>query len=283
MSNLTKTAFVIAHFHEKGRVAKNTFNLLEEMAKKSDCIVFISTNLDEEEARRVRKHAFLIQRENSGYDFWSYKIGIDQLGDMSQFDRIVVCNTSFISIDPLFLVSSFTGIVEQVGLRGLTRCGEMSEHIQSYWISFEGKSLLNSPEFMQWWDGMLSLNDRKENIIHHEVGISTYFLNKGYPISTLFKETTGQLLIMLSRAISTGSIIVNIEDYSQTSESQIVPLDLKYAYGLNPTIYAWDFIIDQIKILKIEQFKYNYGRQFMDWKWPTLSDSVNELITDAIK
>lgn len=277
MSDSSKTAFVIAHFHENGKVALNTHALVEEMAKSSKNIVFVSTKLDEFEANRLNKHAQVIQRENTGYDFWSYKLGIDQLGDISQFDRIVICNTSFVSLDPSFLVQSFTGPVDQVGLRGLTRCGEMEEHIQSYWLSFEGNRLLISPEFRSWWATMLPLNDRNENINKYEVGISGYFARHGYPLRTLFQETANQLLIMLSRAISRGSVFFNLEN-----KLQVVPLDLKYALDLNPTIFGWDFILDELKILKIEQIKFNFGHQYMDVKITSLGDSNIILIKDAV-
>jgi lipopolysaccharide biosynthesis protein len=173
-------------------------------------------------------------------------------------------------------VQSFTGPVDQVGLRGLTRCGEMGEHIQSYWLGFEGNQLLVSPEFATWWDTMLPLNDRNENINQYEVGISGYFANHGYTLSTLFQETANQLLIMLSRAISRGSVFFNLEN-----KLQVVPLDLKYALDLNPTIFGWDFILDQIKIIKIEQIKFNYGHQYLDVKLSSLSRNSITLINDA--
>ncbi len=277
MSNSSKTAFVIAHFHENGKVALNTHALVEEMAKSSKSVVFVSTNLDEVEANRLKKHTVVIQRENTGYDFWSYKIGIDRLGDLSQFDRVVICNTSFISLDPAFLVQSFSGPIDEVGLRGLTRCGEMGDHIQSYWLSFEGNRLLMSPEFTSWWATMLPLNDRNENINKYEVGITGHFARHGYPLTTLFKGTANQLLIMLSRAISRGSVFFNLEN-----KLQVVPLDLKYALDLNPTIFGWDFILDQIKIIKIEQVKFNYGHQFLDMKISSLNQDSIALINDAI-
>jgi lipopolysaccharide biosynthesis protein len=173
-------------------------------------------------------------------------------------------------------VQSFTRPIDQVGLRGLTRCGEMGEHIQSYWLSFEGNQLLLSPEFAIWWNTMQPLNDRNENINKYEVGISGYFTNHGYTLSTLFQETANQLLIMLSRAISRGSVFFNLEN-----KLQVVPLDLKYALDLNPTIFGWDFILDQIKIIKIEQIKFNYGHQYLEVKLSSLSQNSIALINDA--
>ncbi len=278
-----KTAFVIAHFHQNGRVALNTFALVEEMAKLSDSIVFISTNLNASEATRLKKNAEVIQRENIGYDFWSYKLGIEHLGDLSQFERVVICNTSFIVLDPSFLVKSFTGPVEDIGLLGLSRNGDMGDHIQSYWISFEGTQLLNSPEFIGWWSSLMPLNDRTENINKYEVGLSSYFSKHGYPLRTLFQATPNQLLIMLARAISVGLVIVRLENNLDLQKQlQIVPLDLKYALGLNPTVFGWDFLLDYLKILKIEQIKFNYGHQFMDSKISALSHEHAALIKDAI-
>jgi lipopolysaccharide biosynthesis protein len=277
-----KTAFVIAHFHQNGRVALNTHALVEEMAKLTDSVVFISTNINAVEATQLKKNAIVIQRENIGYDFWSYKLGIEHLGDLSQFERIVVCNTSFIALDPSFLVKSFTGPVEEIGLLGLSRNGDMGDHIQSYWISFEGTQLLNSPEFFGWWSSLMPLNDRADNINKYEVGLSSYFSKHGYSLRTLFQATPNHLLIMLARAISGGSVIVRLENnLDLKNKLQIVPLDLAYALGLNPTVYGWDFLLDHLKILKIEQIKFNYGNQFMDAKISALSQNNITLIKDA--
>ena len=82
---------------------------------------------------------------------------------------------------------------------------------------------------------------------------------------------------MLSRAISRGSVFFNLEN-----KLQVVPLDLKYALDLNPTIFGWDFILDQIKIIKIEQVKFNYGHQFLELKISLLSQENITLVKDAI-
>jgi hypothetical protein len=52
--------------------------------------------------------------------------------------------------------------------------------------------------------------------------------------------------------------------------------------GLNPTVYGWDFLLDHLKILKIEQIKFNYGHQFIDAKISALSQDNIALIKDAI-
>jgi len=283
MLHTKKTAFVIAHYHIDGRVALNTHALIQEMAKVSDSIFFISTNLSALEVTRLQKYANVIQRENIGYDFWSYKIGIEQLGDLSQFERVVICNTSFISLDPYLLVKSFTGHVKQIGLRGLSRNRDMGDHIQSYWISFEGTQLLKSNEFAGWWSTLTPLNDRTENINKYEVGLSNYFSSYGYNLDTLFQASENQLLVMLARAIGGGSILLNVENKLDVKNNlNMVSLDLTYALSLNPTVFGWDFLLDKLKILKIEQIKFNYGHQFMDNKIFALSQADVALIQDAI-
>jgi hypothetical protein len=62
----------------------------------------------------------------------------------------------------------------------------------------------------------------------------------------------------------------------------MVSLDLTYALSLNPTVFGWDFLLDKLKILKIEQIKFNYGHQFMDNKIFALSQADVALIQDAI-
>ena len=283
MSNLLKTAFVIAHFHSNGRVALNTHALIREMAKQSDNVIFVSTNLNDNEAIQLQKFAKVIIRENFGYDFWSYKLGIVKLGDLNQFDRIVICNTSFIVLDPTFLVTSFTGPVNEIGLLGLSRNGEMGDHIQSYWISFEGVQLLKSPEFSEWWSSLLPLDDRTDNINKYEVGLSTYFSSSGYKLKSLFQATENQLLIMLARAIGSGFIVLDFKGKIDLEKNlTMASFDITTALTLNPTAFGWDFLLDSVKIIKIEQIKFNPGKQFMDSKISTLSHEKISLINDAV-
>lgn len=84
-----KLAFVIAHYNPDGKVPRDLFNLVTYIAKLSGNIVFVSTNITESEIKKLSPYAHVIARENFGYDFWSYKLGMQRLGDLRQLERIV--------------------------------------------------------------------------------------------------------------------------------------------------------------------------------------------------
>jgi lipopolysaccharide biosynthesis protein len=278
MSSRHKTAFVIAHFHVNGRVPLNTHALVAEMAKYTDSIVFVSTNLQENESNLLKKYAIVIQRENIGYDFWSYKLGIDKLGDLSRFDRIVICNTSFICLNPKFLVQNFTSEILEVGVRSISKSYENSEHLQSYWLSFEGNLLLTSPEFRSWWSQLVPLDQRQKNIDLYEIGLSTYFLKLGYSLNALFKIESEHLLMIFCRAVVCG--IFNI---SCINSNELFTIDSSIARNLNPTIYAWDYLLDATGVVKLEQLKFNYAKLDTVSKLSTLDEPSILLIQDALK
>ena len=275
--NNVKTAFIVAHFHPKGKVADNTQALLDEMKKISKDIIFVSTNMDQNEEILVRNKAKLIKRANIGYDFWSYKIGIEALGDLREYDRIIICNTSFVCLDPNLLLQKFTQELSEYSLIGVTKSNEKKEHLQSYFISFEGKEFINSKDFEYWWLSMEPLNERIENIDSYEVGMTQYFLQKNYKIKSICEMRPEQLIIMFARALNRG--VIKIESNLNT---EIVTLDLSHAKNLNPTIYAWDILMRSIGIIKIEQILHNYGHMYMDYEIGLLEKQKIYLIADAI-
>jgi hypothetical protein len=276
--NNVKTAFIVAHFHPNGKVADNTHALLEEMKKISKDIIFVSTNISGNEEILVKNKAKVIKRVNIGYDFWSYKIGIEALGDLIDYERIIICNTSFVCLDPILLLQKFTQEISEYSLVGVTKSNEKKEHLQSYFISFEGNEFLNSKDFEYWWLSMEPLNKRSENIDSYEVGMTQYFLQKNYKIKSMCELRPEHLLIMFARALNRG--VIKTESNLDT---EIVTLDLSHARNLNPTIYAWDFLMKSFGIIKMEQILYNYGHMYMDYEIGLLEKQKIYLIADAVE
>ena len=108
---------VIAHYSSSGRLAKHLVNLIQELSKYSKNIIFVSTGILESELSKLAPYATVIARENTGYDFWSYKVGLEELGDLSRFQKVVCFNSSFICLKPdLLLERAFSS----ASRRGMT-------------------------------------------------------------------------------------------------------------------------------------------------------------------
>jgi rhamnosyltransferase len=76
-----RRAFVIAHYDSAGRIALHLRALAGHLASLGR-VVFVSTQLAPHEARALPKAVEVITRPNEGYDFFSYKRGIEALGDL---------------------------------------------------------------------------------------------------------------------------------------------------------------------------------------------------------
>jgi len=243
-------AFVVAHFHPRGRVPANLLSLVRHFATLTRRVVFVSTGIAPEGVASLQPYAQVIARENFGYDFWSYKLGIDALGDRSSLRRLVLCNSSFVTLDPKQLCGEFLTAVEGPAIRGVTINAAPELHVQSYWVSFEHGSLINSAEFAQWWAGMVPISDRNEVIVRYEIGMSTRFAALGIPLRAAFQPTLEELLIALCRGIASRRLKI-------TGLTRNVTFDLESARGLNPSHFLWDSIMKRFPIVKIDLLRNN--------------------------
>jgi rhamnosyltransferase len=245
------TAFVIAHYDAQGRVALYLRELVAYLRTLTPHIVFVSTNIDPDAADAMRAHAQVIVRENVGYDFWSYKVGIDSLGDLRGFDRLVIFNNSFLVLDPAHLCNCFLEASGNADLLGFTHNRDIQPHLQSYWISFENPQIINSQAFAQWWAQMTPISDKREVIRAYEVGMSTYFGQRGFRLSSMFQRDREELTIALCRAIETGYVKVNIPP-----EGQFV-IDPFMGEATNVTHYSWDALLRRFGFFKLELLRNN--------------------------
>lgn len=244
-------AFVVAHYHPRGKLPVHLFNLVRYMATLSERVVFVSTGIAPTEAARLAPYAKVIARENIGYDFWSYKLGIDALGDRSGLQRLVLCNSSFLTFDPHVLCTAFLQPIAGPALRGISASTQRGGlHVQSYWVAFEHGSLINGAEFARWWAEMTPRSDREEVIVKYELGMSARFAAHGVPIKAAYEPTNEELLIALCRAIERRCVPIK-------EPPRLCTLNLDAARELNPTHFFWDALAARFAIAKLEFLKTN--------------------------
>lgn len=250
-----RLAVVVAHYHPEGKLPSDLFNLLKHFATLCSRIVFVSTGIKPDQADRLTPFAKVIVRENIGYDFWSYKLGIEALGERSGLDRLVLFNSSFVTLSPHQLCSAFLKPVSGPALRGLTASAEQSRHAQSYFVAFEDAKLICSEGFDRWWQQMTPISDRQTVIERYELGMSDYFAKLGLPIQGAFELSPSDRLLALCRAIDSGFLRIQIP--ATPSPSMRFQLDLTVADRLNPTHFLWDKLWQSFGIAKLELLRTN--------------------------
>lgn len=269
-------AVVIAHFHPEGHVSIDMVNLIKHLFQLSGRIVFVSTGINDSAVETIEPYAKVIRRENVGYDFWSYKVGVEALGDLGELDRLVFLNSSFITIDPESLMSNFFTPVGEPLVKGLTISTERSVHIQSYLFSFETRDLINSSAFKEWWETMQPISKKTDVISQYEIGMSSFFSQRGYALKAVYEPSNQDLFVATGRLIAAGGLVLK-----DTSKS-IVNIDINAARELNPTHYLWDILYERFKIFKKELLKENPTEQNIGWI-NSLEPEVQQLIRDALK
>ena len=219
-----RRAFVIAHYDPGGRVAQHLRGLAAHLASLGR-VVFVSTNLDPEAARSLPPAAEVITRPNEGYDFFSYKRGIEALGDLQAVDQLVILNSSFVCLDPARLTQGFFARSRpDVDMLGLTANYEYAAHLQSYWISFENRRILDSAAFAKWWSEMEPVSDRDHVIPRYEVGMSHAMHQAGFKLASAYSPPPGQRGAKPHR---------------------------------NPTHVFWDSLMQEFAIVKLELLRTN--------------------------
>ena len=251
MAQATRRAFVIAHYDDAGRIANHLVGLVEHLASLSRDVVFVSTQLDAQAAKSLPASVQVVTRPNVGYDFSSYKRGIEAL-DLAALDGLVILNSSFICLDPARLVDRFFARSQPaIDVLGLTANREIAPHLQSYWISFEGRRALESTGFTQWWASMEPVSEKSQVILRYEVGLSRALNESGLRLASAFSPTPQEKLRVVMRSCEASG------RFPAVGPDGTAVVDSRLADGLNPTHFFWDSLLDEFAIVKIELLKRN--------------------------
>ena len=244
-------AYVVAHYHASGLLGASTRNLLDYLQRHNGRVVLVSTGLTRDEALTVPAGVEVIVRDNVGYDFYSYKIGMEAIVDPQNYDYIFIMNNSFVCFEPQKLMDSVLMELNQpADILGLTSSREVSPHLQSYFLAFSRKVVLSAP-FRNWWQEVEPISDRQTVINKYELGFSGFLFANGYSMRCAFIPSAKAKLDTLCHAIKLGLY------QPELSHEYEVKLDLRLADYFNPTHFAWEELLDQFGIVKRELFEKN--------------------------
>jgi len=169
--------------------------MLQELQKVCEKLVIVCNGkLDYEGLESFYKITKdVVTRENTGFDIWGYKTGIDYIGwdSLKQYDELILMNDSvfgpfypfrsmFDDMDPKN--PDFWGITKHGEFNnpdGLTKCGVFPEHIQSYFYVI-GKKMFLHPEFIKYWDELREFKSWNETVSFFESQFTKHFADLGF-------------------------------------------------------------------------------------------------------
>ena len=292
-----KRAVIFAHFDKDDIIDDYVVYYIRCLRDICIRLIFISTaRLPESEVSKVEGICDkVIVRENIGYDFMSYKTGLEQL-KTGDYDEVVLCNDSVYG--PFFPLSEMFGKMERVecDFWGVTESCEIARHLQSYFLVFREKAL-KANCFQEFWDNLFIRANKQEIIDEYEVGLSQMLFNSGatgkaycrYRPSSI--ETIWMYLKKaLKKALKTISTPekflhpMKIANKIQQLISGLLGMTAKCGPTFNPAHFFWRQLIEisHMPFIKVELLRDNpMGMIITDYD--DFIKSISDYNTDYIK
>ena len=180
---------VLACFDPDGDVAPHVRRHIEAWRQECRRLIVVTTSQLTGEARIwMRANAELVERENFGYDFYSYRTGLLAAGELTEYDEVVLCNDTFVG--PLRPYSEIFAEMANVPVDfwGMTQSRRVKPHVQSFFVVFR-RWVVGSKAFETFWQEMEPVSDRRQVIHQYEVGLSQTLLNAGFSMGSHFSES----------------------------------------------------------------------------------------------
>ncbi len=172
-----------SHFDRDAIVDDYVICYLEGLKTVADCIIFISNSgLSRKEQEKLSDIAEnVIVRENTGYDFGSWKEGLERFGfeNLEEYDEIILANDS--CYGPLYPFSEMFDKMagKNCDFWGVTKNNAIFPHVQSFFLVFR-KAVFNSAVFRAFWQKVVPLKGKYEMVDTYEVGLSEILTKQGF-------------------------------------------------------------------------------------------------------
>lgn len=187
-------ALILAHHDRDGVVDDHVVQSLRAYRVVVDHLVVVSTSaraLPDSVAPLVDR---FISRPNEGYDFCSWRAGLEVLGGTSAFDELLCVNDSVYG--PLFdlgrtLADSRLADAEFGGM-----CLSIQDpaggsaprtHVQSWFLIFR-RPVLEHVAFRDFWEGVVPLDRKCDIVERYEIGLSEQLVAAGFRMGALYDQ-----------------------------------------------------------------------------------------------
>ena len=224
----------IYHFFDKdGQVDRYVLHFLKELSKVTQRIVFVSNGpLQEGDEEKVKKLVDdILIRDNSGFDAWGMKAGIEYIGRrvLLEYDELLLLNSTFFGpvrdIENVFngmasRIVDFWGLASHPGFDfDPFKCnpyGCVPAHVQTYWVAIR-KRMLNSDAFWTFWKELPEIKTYDQAVGLYETVFTRFFSDLGYQWDTW----------------------MNPSDYLDLTDNPLIATPIEAVRDMNCPIIKW--------------------------------------------
>lgn len=248
---------VLAHYDADGLLAASVRHQAEALVAACDDVVMVTVSpLSEGDRTWLRERLTLIERDNVGYDFYSYKVGLDSV-DLTAYDEVLICNDTWIG--PLLPLDDLLHRMDGVtaDFWGITRSEEIEPHVQSFFVVFRARAL-RSPAFASFWSEMEPVSDRDEVIRRYEIGLSSALHGAGLTSAAYFEPTAAERRRARRRLLWWAADRIG----APRNRARVRRYRRWMARETNPTIALADAAFDgeRLPLVKIAALRYDQYR-----------------------
>jgi hypothetical protein len=232
---------VFAAYDTHSTVQEYVFHLISELQRELDAhVVYVTTSeiLSERDQNRLHElDVSIIHRENIGYDFMSYFVGLEFFkSKLMGFEYIYHANDSVYG--PFSSLREIATRMNSVGhdVWGLTDSWDLSYHIQSYFVCFAASAY---PSLFRFWEEFTFPEAYQDVVWDGEVGITQHMMRSGMSVGVAFpteEHSTAYLSaekpnkdIMAEGVNASAGRSMNYELYTKWTR----------AVTLNPCAFLW--------------------------------------------
>ncbi len=172
---------VLSHFDRDGKVDDYVVHYVEQLSRLGFGVIFVSTatDLDDDGVARLQPLCRqIVVRNNVGYDFGSWKAGLELAGDLDGVETLILANDSVYG--PLHDLAPVFETMQKRGLDvwGISDSWQLRYHLQSYFMVFE-KAAIQAPAFRNFWKRLPAFCFKRVLIWHCEIGLSQGLMKAG--------------------------------------------------------------------------------------------------------
>lgn len=242
---------VVAHYDVDDKLDANFRVLLSALEQVCDLIILVSTSCIPAEEIPTGSKITTILRPNIGYDFYSYRVGLDEIERRGEASRVFIVNSSFFILNKEKFLAALNDMLRQdeMAAVGITSSHQISLHLQSYLLLI-GKNVLTTTWFKGYISSIQPQNSKFETIVHYEVGFSRLLLANHIKIIQLFRPS---LLTTLHASINWMAKLVGMYGFNGVLKG----IPLKHVREVNWVHFGANKIASQFGFVKSEVVRTN--------------------------
>ena len=192
---------VMAHYDVNGVLDPYLKPFISQLSDLCEKVILVSTSGAESEWVKQFDNVFVFQRDNVGYDFCSYRFGIEKIERLHAYNQLIVCNDSFYTSKDFSLKKLLADASNKSDVVGLTENNQFSYHLQSYFLVFN-QCALHSKWFASFWSKVQPLKNKMQIIWRYEIGLSQTALQAGLKLAAIYQPLNNKVSRVKNRVVS---------------------------------------------------------------------------------